>query len=69
MKAIRYTQSFHAVGEHGFSAPVYEAGKDYPVTDETRRHVARGIAEEVDLPDPAAEAAPAPAAPSRVRVK
>lgn len=58
MKVIRYLQSyFHVV--HGVSVAKFEAGKHYPVADETERHVAQGFAEVIDAPDdaPKAEAA------------
>lgn len=58
MKVIRYLQSwFHVV--HGVAVAKFEAGKHYPVNEETERHVAQGIAEVVDAPEdaPKAEAA------------
>lgn len=60
MKMIRFSQTFwHCV--HGASVPQFEAGKDYPADNaEAQRCIARGIAEEVDVPDePAEEAKPA----------
>lgn len=51
MQLVKYTLTwFHVVGS-GASVPLYEAGKLYPVTDETRRHVGQGIAELVEAPD------------------
>ncbi|HNB43175.1 MAG TPA: hypothetical protein PLL72_03170 [Burkholderiaceae bacterium] len=62
MKMARYLQSYFDVDGSGNSRPKYEAGQDYPVTEETTRHVALRYAEEVDVPDPAPVADPALAA-------
>lgn len=43
MKVIKFNTTFYDVG-----VPKYEAGKHYPVTEETQRQVAVGIAEEID---------------------
>lgn len=51
MKLIRYIESWFEVGTHGASEAKFEAGKHYPITDETQAHAARGIAEEVEVPD------------------
>jgi hypothetical protein len=56
MKLIRYLESWFHVTAGGGSQAKYEAGKFYPVTDETARHVAHGIAEEVDAPQDADKA-------------
>ena len=56
MKAHRYLQTFFDVNGGGTSYAKYEAGKSYPVTDETSHHVAMGIAEEIDVPDDAEKA-------------
>lgn len=54
MKAIRYTQSFFAVGELGHSEEKFKKGQTYPVTPESEKHVRRGIAEVVEVEDPPA---------------
>ena len=65
MKMIRFTKTFWHC-PNGISVPLFEAGKDYPADDaEARRCIARGIAEEVDIPDPDPEAPEAPAAPKK----
>lgn len=46
MKVIRYLATWFDAG-----APLFQGGKFYPVTDESTRHVAQGIAEEVDAAD------------------
>jgi hypothetical protein len=51
MKVIRYSASWFETDVTGTSRAKYEAGKCYPVTDETQQHVLHGIAEEVDAPD------------------
>lgn len=51
MKVARFLQTYYEVGSHGVSEAKYEAGKDYPLTNETKRLVARGIAEPVDVAD------------------
>lgn len=53
MKMIRFSQTFwHSM--NGASVPLFEEGNDYPSDHpEARRCIARGIAEEVDVPDPA----------------
>lgn len=43
MKVIKFNATFYDVG-----VPKYEAGKHYPVTEETQRQVTAGIAEEID---------------------
>lgn len=67
MKMIRFSQTFwHVV--HGASVPQFEAGKDYPVNEDTQRCVARGIAEEVDVPDePAADEPSTDAKPAKAK--
>lgn len=64
MKKVRYLVTWFEVGAFGVSEPKFHAGRDYPVTDETLRHAARGIAEEVDVEEAAEPPAGAPAAPS-----
>jgi hypothetical protein len=59
MKVIRYLQSWFHVVPAGHSEAKYEAGKHYPVTDETSLHVEHGIAELVDAPEDADKAAAA----------
>lgn len=56
MKVIRYTKTYHEVDATGSSRPKFEAGKCYPITDETSRHVVHGIAEEIDAPEDAEKA-------------
>lgn len=51
MKVIRYSASWFETDVTGTSRAKFEAGKFYPVTEETQRHVIHGIAEEVDAPD------------------
>lgn len=51
MKLIRYIASWFDVG-----AEKYAAGGYYPVTDETKQHVAQGVAEVVDAPEDADKA-------------
>lgn len=59
MQLVRYLASFFHVTVGGYSEAKYEAGKHYPVTDETSLHVEHGIAELVDAPDDADKAAAA----------
>lgn len=68
MKKIRFSAAWYETSPHGGSYARFEAGKDYPADDdEAIRCIARGIAEEVDVPEPdkdsaaPSEAAPAPA--------
>lgn len=56
MKVIRYTQSWFEVDSTGSSRAKFEAGKCYPISEETTRHVDRGIAEVVDAPEDAEKA-------------
>lgn len=49
MKVVKFTASWFEV-QNGASVEKFQAGSFYPVTDETKIHVARGIAEEVDAP-------------------
>lgn len=50
MKVVKFLETwFHVVS--GASIPQFEAGKFYPLTDETQAHVARGIAMLFDAPD------------------
>lgn len=51
MKRIHYSATWFEVGPGGYSEAKYKAGQDYPVTEETLRHAARGIAKEIDVPD------------------
>lgn len=46
MKLIKYLESWFDSGECK-----YAAGSFYPVTDETKLHASRGVAEEVDAPE------------------
>lgn len=64
MKMIRFNANFYGTDSGGNSRAVFEAGKYYPAADEeARRCIARGIAEEVDVPDePAADEPSSPAA-------
>lgn len=56
MNRILFSQTFFATDGGGNSRPQFEAGKHYPADDaEARRCIARGIAAEVDVEDPAAE--------------
>lgn len=50
MKVIRYIDSWFESGD-----VKYESGKDYPVSDETAAHAARGIAQEIEVADEVAE--------------
>lgn len=59
MKVIRFTASWHETDNAGNSRPKYEAGRCYPVNEETKHMIARGIAEEIDAPDDAEKAAAA----------
>jgi hypothetical protein len=59
MQLIRYLVTWFHVTPAGHSEAKFEAGKHYPVTDETKLHVAQGIAEVVDAPDDAEKAAAA----------
>lgn len=56
MKLIRYTATFFDVNGGGNSYAKFEAGRCYPITDESARHVVQGIAEEIDAPEDAAKA-------------
>lgn len=50
MKVVKFLETwFHVVS--GASIPQFEAGKFYPLTDETKAHLARGIAMLFDAPD------------------
>lgn len=51
MKRVLYSADFREVGTLGFSLVKFAAGTHYPVTDETLRHVGRGIAREIDVED------------------
>lgn len=51
MKVIKYTQSCFATNAHGVSEEKFKAAGFYPVTDESSKHVRRGIAVEIDAPD------------------
>lgn len=51
MPMIRYTLSWFETDCTGNSRAKFEAGKLYPVTDESLSHVAQGVAEQVDAPD------------------
>jgi hypothetical protein len=53
---ILFHQDFYACDGGGNSSVRYRAGSDYPADDETMRLVAAGIAETVDIPDPAPSA-------------
>lgn len=44
MKRIKFNTTFFDEG-----VPKYEVGMDYPVTEETRRQVVIGIAEEIEI--------------------
>jgi hypothetical protein len=55
-KAVKFLQTFFEVG-----IPKYEAGKAYPVTDETKRQVVLGHAEQVDVKADEVETGPAAA--------
>ena len=56
-RVIRFNSTFfHVVG--GESLPQFIAGEYYAVDEETQRHVAMGIAEEIDAPDDADKAIP-----------
>ena len=68
MKVIHYLASWYHTVYDGSSVAKYEAGKCYPVTDESLTHVAQGIAEEVDAPDDV-EAAQAAADKAQVKVE
>lgn len=51
MKVIRYSASWFETDVTGTSRAKFEAGKCYPVSDESQGHVLRGIAEEIDAPE------------------
>lgn len=58
MKRILFSYTFFATDSSGNSKPQFEAGKHYPADDaEAVRCIARGIAAEVEVDDPPAEAA------------
>lgn len=61
MKMHRYLQTFWDTNAGGTSYPKYEAGKDYPPSEETTRHVVLRYAKEVDVEEPAPATADAPA--------
>lgn len=50
VKRIQFNATWYADG-----APKYVAGQHYPVTEETQRQVAVGIAEEIDVASADAE--------------
>ncbi len=60
MKAIGFLTDFYAVDGSGNSKVKYAAGQSYTPDEETERLVASGIAEEVEVPDPALPADPVP---------
>lgn len=51
MKIIRYKLDWFETDGVGNSRAKFEAGKFYPVTDESSSHVVQGAAEEVDAPE------------------
>lgn len=59
MKVIRFSASWYETDTAGNSRAKYEAGRCYPVSEETQRMVLRDIAEEIDAPDDAEKAAAA----------
>ena len=61
MKSIRFLADFFSVDGTGNCFVKYAKGGIYPLDDETAGQVAAGFAEEVDAPEAASAAAPAPA--------
>ncbi len=57
MKLHRYLVTWFEVNAGGNSYPKFEAGKSYAITEETTRHWAQGVAEEVDVEVSAEDAA------------
>lgn len=51
MKLIKYLASWFVTDGAGNSTAKFEAGKFYPVSDESSSHVLQGVAEEVDAPE------------------
>lgn len=51
MKLVKFLETWFHVPAGGASVAQFEAGKFYPLSDETAAHVARGIAEEFEAPD------------------
>ena len=58
MKGIRFMVDFFAVDGSGNRYVKYRQGEVYPPTEETTSQVIAGFAEEVDVPDQAAEPKP-----------
>lgn len=56
MKVIRYSATWFEVGLSSQSEAKFVAGEFYPVTDESKSHIAQGIAEEIDAPEDAEKA-------------
>ena len=54
MQRIKFMVNGFVLGTEA-GVPKFEAGKDYPVDDETLEHVASGNAELIDVPEQAAE--------------
>lgn len=51
MKVIRYNETWFDVGPSGTSEAKFVKGQVYPISNETKRHVEHGIAEEIDAPE------------------
>ena len=64
VKRIKFNLTFFDVG-----VPKWEAGKHYPVTEDTQRQVKAGIAEEIEVDAAAAEQADLALAPPAEKEK
>lgn len=52
---IRFLSNFYAVNGAGTSYTKYQAGKDYPVNEETQRLAEVGLAESVEIEEPSTQ--------------
>lgn len=65
MKAIQIRATYWATNGHGVSVPLFNAGEVLPAYDEgALRMLALNNADEIDVPDAPADAAPEAAAPA-----
>ena len=48
-KALKYSQTWFDCDAGGNSYAKYQAGQTYPLHDDAERHIAAGIAEEIDV--------------------
>ena len=56
-KALKYSQTWFDCDAGGNSYAKYQAGQTYPLHDDAERHIAAGIAEEIDVRAVAKDAA------------